>query len=325
MVSASALRVVFAGTPDFAAHYLKFLLNNSAFSENKDQIVGVYTQPDRPAGRGKQLQASPVKKLALENELQIFQPENFKSEEARRQLRDLNPDLMIVVAYGLILPEAVLNTPRLGCINIHASLLPRWRGAAPIQRAIEAGDAKSGITIMQMDVGLDTGDMLVTEECAISSVDTAGSLHDKLLAAGEPALAQTLQQLRSGQINPIKQDDSASTYAPKITKQEAAVDWTESGDIIERKIRAFYPFPIAYTQIGSHRIRIYEAFVLAENKALDAVLGTILAATEQGLDVKTADGAIRIKKLQLPGKKVLPIADVLRGNSDLFPVGAKFE
>ena len=221
MNSNSPLRIVFAGTPDFAAHYLDFVLKNTP-----DEIIGVYTQPDRPAGRGKKLKASPVKLLAEAQNLPLFQPVSLKDATAQEELKALEPDLMLVVAYGLILPQTILDIPKYGCINVHASLLPRWRGAAPIQRAIEAGDRTSGVTIMQMDAGLDTGDMLTSSECDIRAVDTGGSLHDKLAKTGESALSEALDLIRSRSSKPTPQDDAKSSYAPKITKEEACIDWS---------------------------------------------------------------------------------------------------
>lgn len=314
------LRIVFAGTPDFAAHYLEVLLENTA-----DQIVAVYTQPDRPAGRGKKLQASPVKKHAEQHQIPVYQPVSLKDPDAQKDLQALNPDLMIVVAYGLLLPQAVLDIPTQGCINVHASLLPRWRGAAPIQRAIEAGDKKSGITVMQMDAGLDTGDMLAISECDISAMDTGGSLHDKLLICGESALIDVLNQIRGDRLDPQPQDDRQSTYAPKISKQEAAIHWLETADLIERKIRAFYPFPIAHTEIEQQRVRIHQAFVVAEMSAPKELLpGQIIQSTSQGIDVATGQGVVRIKQLQMPGKKAMSVDDVLRGNATVFAAGNHF-
>lgn len=315
MTSSSPLRIVFAGTPDFAAHYLDFVLNNTS-----DQVVAVYTQPDRPAGRGKKLQPSPVKLLAEQHDLAIFQPPNLKDPAVQEELRALAPDLILVVAYGLILPKEVLNIPAQGCINVHASLLPRWRGAAPIQRAIEAGDKTTGITIMQMDTGLDTGDMLATAECEISAIDTGGSLHDKLCRTGEPALLQALEQISTNKQHAIPQNDALSNYAPKISKQEANIDWATSASTIERKIRAFHPFPVAYTQTAKGAVRIHKAYALSDDQK-NAPPGTILCATDDGIDVATGAGAIRIKQLQLPGKRSLSAAEVLRGNRPLFAPG----
>lgn len=311
-----SLRIVFAGTPEFAAHHL------SALIESSQNIVGVYTQPDRPAGRGKKLQPSPVKQLALEQGLPVYQPQNFKSTTEIDELASMQADVMVVVAYGLILPEAVLKTPRYGCINVHASLLPRWRGAAPIQRAIEAGDNESGITIMQMNQGLDTGEMLTKVSCIIESRDTAASLHDKLVDIGKAALLDTLGQIEVGQCHPEPQENTRATYARKLQKSEGQLDWTLDATTLDRKIRAFNPFPVCYTELGGHRIKIYQAFVLETHSSSQP--GRITAVSTQGLDVQTGRGTLRIERLQMPGKKVLPVADILRGYADLFQPGTLF-
>ncbi|MEQ9021179.1 MAG: methionyl-tRNA formyltransferase [Pseudomonadales bacterium] len=310
------MRIVFAGTPEFAAHHL------SALIESSHNIVGVYTQPDRPAGRGKKLLPSAVKQLALEQGLPVYQPPNFKNTTDIDELASLEADVMVVVAYGLILPEAVLKTPLSGCINVHASLLPRWRGAAPIQRAIEAGDSESGVTIMQMDQGLDTGDMLAKESCAIESRDTAAHLHDKLVDIGKAVLLDTLKQIETGQFHLEPQDDSRATYAHKIQKSEALLDWSMNATTLDRKIRAFNPFPVCYSELGGQRIKIHQAFVLETNSSSQP--GEIIATSSQGLDVQTGRGTLRIERLQMPGKKVLPVADILRGYADLFQPGALF-
>lgn len=313
--TAQGLRIVFAGTPDFAAQQLRTLL------ASEHQLVAVYTQPDRPAGRGKKLAASPVKQLAAEHGIPVYQPPTLKTAEAQAQLAGLNADIMVVVAYGLLLPQAVLDLPRLGCINIHASLLPRWRGAAPIQRAIEAGDTVSGITIMQMDVGLDTGDMLVKAECPILPDDTAGALHDRLAELAGPATLEALRQLHSAQAQPEPQDDRQSTYAAKISKAEAALDWRRPAQELARQVRAFNPFPIAFMRADDQEapIRVWAA------EALDAdpsePPARVLAIAPTGLDITCGEGVLRITSLQLPGKKPLPVADLLRGHPNLFVPG----
>jgi len=312
----SGLRVVFAGTPDFAAIHLNALVEAGV------NLCGVYTQPDRPAGRGKKLTPSPVKSLALQYQLPVFQPQNLKDSENQAEFAALKPDLFIVVAYGLLIPQAVLDTPTYGCINVHASLLPKWRGAAPIQRAIEAGDEETGITIMQMDKGLDTGDMLNKVTCVIDPKETGGSLHDKLAALGPPALLQTLKAIASGALNPEKQDDSLTTYARKISKAEAAIDWSQSAIAIERKIRAFNPFPIAFSTLGDKTIRLWSASSLAENSG--APPGTILPADKTSVMVACGSGSLKIEKAQLPGKKPLAIEDIMRGNADLFANNPSF-
>lgn len=312
------LRLVFAGTPDFAAHHLQALLENT-----QHDVVAVYTQPDRPAGRGKKLTPSPVKAVALQHQLSVLQPANLKGADAQKTLAELNADLMVVVAYGLLLPKAILDTPRLGCINVHASLLPRWRGAAPIQRAIAAGDTETGITIMQMDEGLDTGDMLVTAHLPIKPEETGGSLHDKLAAIGPDALHTTLNELAIGCAIAEKQDDTLSTYAPKLSKQEAAIDWQQSADLIDRKVRAFNPFPVAFTILNNERIRVWQGTSLANNHSTTP--GTILNSGNQGIEVACGQSSFLITELQLPGKKRLPVAEVLRSRAKLFATGVEFD
>ncbi len=315
------LRIIFAGTPEFAAEHLKTLLSNH------HQVIAVYSQPDRPAGRGKKLTASPVKEVALAHNIPVYQPLNFKSPEAVAELAALNADLMVVVAYGLILPKVVLDTPRLGCINVHASLLPRWRGAAPIQRAIEAGDSETGITIMQMDVGLDTGDMLIKASCPILPEDTGGSLHDKLINCGAPALLEALRQIASGTTTAEKQDDSQSNYAPKLSKEEAALDWQLSAQELERKVRAFNPFPVAHTKPAGvdddQRIRVWSA--QASGKTVDATPGSITKISNEGVWIACKEGQLILEQLQFPGKKAMNIGEILRGHPDLFKVGDQLE
>ncbi|BFM13831.1 methionyl-tRNA formyltransferase [Maricurvus nonylphenolicus] len=310
----SGLRIVFAGTPDFAAHHLQTLLNS------EHEVIAVYTQPDRPAGRGKKLAASPVKALALEHNIAVYQPQNFKEQADRDALAELNADIMVVVAYGLLLPKAVLDTPRLGCINVHASLLPRWRGAAPIQRAVAAGDTETGVTIMQMDVGLDTGDMLVISRCPIEANDTGGSLHDRLLTLGGPALIEALEQLAQGTAQPEKQDDSLANYAHKLTKQEAALDWQLSAEELDRQIRAFNPFPVAYFSQDKDRIRVWDAEI--NPTVTQAEAGTIIHVDKDAIDVACGQHSLKLKQLQLPGKKVLSIKDILNGHAQRFSVGS---
>ncbi len=315
------LRIIFAGTPDFAAEHLKTLLGS------RHQVIAVYSQPDRPAGRGKKLTASPVKEVALAHQIPVYQPLNFKSPEAVAELASLNADLMVVVAYGLILPKVILDTPRLGCINVHASILPRWRGAAPIQRAIEAGDSETGVTIMQMDVGLDTGDMLIKAFCPILRDDTGGSLHDKLISIGSPALLEALDQIEAGATQPQKQDDTLSNYAPKLSKEEAALNWQLSAQALERKVRAFNPFPIAHTKPAGtgddQRIRVWAA--AAVDKTTGVTPGSITHIGTDGLWVACAQGQLVIQELQLPGKKAMSVNDVLRGHPDLFKAGDLLE
>ncbi|WP_439134278.1 methionyl-tRNA formyltransferase [Pseudomaricurvus sp.] len=312
------MRLIFAGTPDFAAHHLQYLIDSD------HEIVGVYTQPDRPAGRGKKLVASPVKQLAEQHNLTVFQPVNFKEEGALDTLTQLNADVMVVVAYGLLLPQPVLDAPRFGCINVHASLLPRWRGAAPIQRAIAAGDRETGITIMQMDIGLDTGDMLIKTHCPIDTDDTGGSLHDKLLVQGGPALIEALTQIEQQTLKPEKQDDSLACYASKLTKEEAAIDWNQPAQVLYNQIRAFNPFPVAYfsqtnSNQGNDRIRVWDCQICeGQGQA-----GTVLQTDNQGIVVACGEGALSLKQLQLPGKKALAVRDILNGHSDRFATGTQ--
>ena len=313
----SSLKLIFAGTPEFAATHLKALI------ESEHQLMAVYTQPDRPAGRGKKLQASAVKKLALEAGIAVLQPQSLRDEEEQSRLADLGADAMVVVAYGLILPQAVLDIPRLGCLNVHASLLPRWRGAAPIQRAIEAGDDKSGTTIMQMDAGLDTGNMLATASCDITASTTAASLHDQLAALGAPLLVEVLSHLEAYQSKAIVQNEDKANYASKITKEEAQLDWQSSATTLDRAIRAFNPFPISYTFLEGQRIKVWQASP-AGNAPLAEAPGTILKADRSGILVNCGDGQLNIQRLQLPGGKPLTAEQLLNGSADMFRPGACF-
>ena len=304
------MRVLFAGTPDFAAAHLQALLDAPTIS-----VIGVYSQPDRPAGRGKKLTASPVKKLALKHQLPVFQPQSLKDPEQQRILSELQADIMVVVAYGLILPQAILDAPRLGCINVHASILPRWRGAAPIQRAIEAGDAETGVTIMQMDAGLDTGAMLSVSRCDIDSNETSASLHSKLEVLGAPALLHTLESLNSGLAVAVEQDDQLSCYAAKITKQEALIDWSQSAQILDRQIRAFNPFPAAYTTLDELRIKIWQAKPTA---ASGLTPGQIISAESAGILVSCGEQSLLLTEIQLPGKSRMAVSEVLKSRGELF-------
>jgi methionyl-tRNA formyltransferase len=311
------LRLIFAGTPEFAATHLNALI------DSEHQLLAVYTQPDRPAGRGKKLQASPVKQLAQDKGIPVRQPLSLKDAEAQRELAALDADLLVVVAYGLILPQAVLDIPRLGCLNVHASLLPRWRGAAPIQRAIEAGDTQTGITIMQMDAGLDTGDMLATGHCAIDQFTTAASLHDRLAELGPPLLLEVLHDLPDSQRQAAKQDDKLATYASKILKPEAAIDWHRDAAELDRSIRAFNPFPVCYTTLGGERIKIWQARPASTVRAAEPP-GCILRADREGIVVNCGVGQLTIQRLQLAGGKVLDTEQLLNARAELFAPGQQF-
>ena len=312
----SSLRVLFAGTPEFASLHLAALI------DSEHQLIGVYTQPDRPAGRGRKLQASPVKQLALQAGLPVLQPPSLKDEAAQRQLAQLQADVMVVVAYGLILPQAVLDAPRFGCLNVHASLLPRWRGAAPIQRAIEAGDASTGITIMQMDAGLDTGAMLATNSCAIGEHTNAAELHDQLAALGPPLLLQVLGDLQNHLQNSRAQDDTQANYAHKILKSEAQLNWLCSARELDRRIRAFNPFPVCFSRLDGDRIRIWQGSV---RPAPPGASGTIVQADENGIVVLCGEQALAIEVLQLEGGKALQAREILSAHQARFAVGKRFE
>tara|TARA_B110000444_G_scaffold242731_1_gene260363 strand:+ start:1330 stop:2283 length:954 start_codon:yes stop_codon:yes gene_type:complete len=313
----SSLRIVFAGTPVFAAQHLQALLNG------RHQLVAVYTQPDRPSGRGKKLTCSAVKQLAVANNLPIHQPKSLRNLEEQKILASLGADLLVVVAYGLILPEEVLLTPRYGCVNVHASLLPRWRGAAPIQRAIEAGDSETGVTVMQMDAGMDTGNMLATASCLIDIDETASSLHDKLILIGIPALEKTLKLIATQTCQPEVQNDYFSCYAAKIAKSEAEIDWTESAEMIERKIRAFNPFPIAFSTFKNERLRIWKAST--SDKDSRAPAGTITAHNEQdNIEIACGRGTLNLEKIQMPGGTTLSCKDILNSRRLYFEPGLAF-
>lgn len=316
-----SLRIIFAGTPDFAATAL------SALIKSEHQLVAVYTQPDRPAGRGRKLHASPVKDVALEHNIPVLQPDNLKNIEAQEVLRSFNADVMVVAAYGLILPQAVLDIPRLGCLNIHASLLPRWRGAAPIQRAIAAGDKESGITIMQMNAGLDTGDILQISTCPISEEDNGGSLHDRLAEIGATAILKTLEDLTNNNINPVPQDDALATYAHKLDKQEAQINWQHSASKIERLIRAFNPWPVAFTQLNEKTFRIWQAQALASdsNYKTGMTPGTVISCDKKGIDICCGEGVLRILSLQPSGSKKMDVAAFMNGHAKQLPVGSVFQ
>ncbi|GIX31661.1 MAG: methionyl-tRNA formyltransferase [Porticoccaceae bacterium] len=310
------LRIAFAGTPPFAAAHLRALLAAGA------RVVAAYTQPDRPAGRGRRLAESPVKALARAAGVPVRQPESLRDPAAVAQFAELAADVFVVVAYGLILPPSILALPRLGCVNVHASLLPRWRGAAPIPRAIAAGDRESGITVMQMDEGLDTGPILRQAAVPIDPDETAGSLHDKLLAVGPPLLVAVLEELARGRVRPVPQDHARATYAPKVAPAEAALDWRRPAGELARQVRAFDPVPGCHTRLGSLRLKIWRARPLSDGGAPP---GTILAAGPEGIAVACGAGALLVEELQLPGRTRLAAAEVVRGRPALFAPGNRFE
>lgn len=320
-----SLKIVFAGTPDFASQILQALL------KGPHVIQAVFTQPDRPAGRGRHLQMSAVKQLALRHELPIYQPESLKDPSGTELtlLRRLEPDLILVVAYGLILPMSLLSIPKQGCWNVHASLLPHWRGASPVQQAILKGDSLTGITLMQMDEGLDTGDIISMHPCAIELRETSESLLNRLALIAGPALLAALSALEEGKISRQKQDSSKASYAPKISKAAAKIDWGKSALEIDRQIRAFNPWPIAFTEIDQQRIRIFSAEPLSsiDNPSISShaiVPGTITDVTQHGVDVATGEGKIRLLEIQFPGGKRQNIAAILNSKKSLFQPGLSF-
>ncbi|MCU7799025.1 MAG: methionyl-tRNA formyltransferase [gamma proteobacterium symbiont of Lucinoma myriamae] len=308
------MKIIFAGTPDFSTVVLQSLL------DSEHEVIAVYTQPDRPAGRGRKLTASPVKALAVEHEIPVYQPASFKDAAAQQELIELQADVMIVVAYGLILPKAVLTAPQHGCLNIHASILPRWRGAAPIQRAILAGDQQSGVTIMQMDEGLDTGDMLLIKRCDIDAKDTGSSLHDRLAVMGAIAMLQTLADIEAHCLQPQAQGGAQATYAHKLDKQEAQIDWHHEASAIVRKIQAFNSWPVAYTHYNGKSLRLWQACLLelevqSDVQANEQQSGEVIAESSQGIDILAKNGVVRIIELQMPGKKRIMVKDFINGQS----------
>jgi len=296
-VSQEGLRVIFAGTPDFAAQHLQALL------DSPHQVVAVYSQPDRPAGRGRKLTASPVKALALEHAIEVQQPLSLKDAYAQQVLANYNADIMVVVAYGLLLPQVVLDTPRLGCINVHGSLLPRWRGAAPIQRAILAGDAMSGVTVMQMEAGLDTGPMLLKAQIPIAPIDSSASLYEKLAVLGCNSLVDALDSLQSAGLTAQVQDNAAANYAAKLTKTEGAIDWHQSAQQISLQVRGLNPWPVAYSDWHDSRLRIWMAHAIDTSSNQPA--GSLVALDKTGLEVACGTGHLKITQLQWPGGKAL--------------------
>jgi methionyl-tRNA formyltransferase len=311
-----ALNIIFAGTPEFAAEHLRTLI------ASEHNVVAVYSQPDRPAGRGRKLTASAVKALAVEHDIPVYQPLNFKTDESVDELKSLNADLMVVVAYGLILPQIVLDAPRLGCVNVHASLLPRWRGAAPIHRSLLAGDEQTGVTIMQMDAGLDTGDMLVTQTCAIHNTDTSQVLHDRLIDVGGPALLEALTQLEDGKATPEKQNDTLANYAHKLEKSEGQIQWAKTAQEIDRQVRGLTPWPGAFTAWQGDTVRVHKTSYKETVSA--AAPGTIIEMSSVGFVVATGSGQLLIETLQLPGKKAMAVKDILNARREQFEAHPNF-
>ncbi|THB68257.1 MAG: methionyl-tRNA formyltransferase [Gammaproteobacteria bacterium] len=300
------MRIIFAGTPDFSVLPLRAIIDAG------HEIVAVFTQPDRPAGRGRKLVASPVKESALEHGIPVFQPQSLKDSEIQQIIIDYKPDVMVVVAYGLLLPPEVLTIPAHGCLNIHASLLPRWRGAAPIQRAILAGDKESGVAIMQMDEGLDTGDVILMQKCRIDKSDTGGVLHDRLAEIGATAIIEALQQIENGSVKRVTQPEAGVTYAAKLSKAEAEIDWSDGAENIIRKINAFNPYPVAHTSYRGKKMRLWKASLLAEGSA-GKKPGEIVFVDKKRLQIAVGDGVIEILSLQLQGGKRLKTADFING------------
>lgn len=306
-------KIVFAGTSEFAVPSLEILL------KSQNSICAVYTRPNRPAGRGLKLTQSPIKQFAMRHRLPIYQPENLRNENEQSILKDLQADIMIDAAYGLFLPKEVLEIFKFGCINVHPSLLPRWRGAAPIQRAILAGDKKTGVTIMQVDEGWDTGDILSQVTCNIEKTDTSASLDRKLANIGAELLLDTLQKVEIGRIQPVFQDNNLSCYAKKITKQEARLDWKLSAEELNRAVRAYNPWPVAFTSIDDQVLRIWKSEVI--NEITHEQPGTIIRANKNGVDVAAGTRVLRLLELQFPGGKILQVGAILNSKSEMFQSG----
>lgn len=313
------MKILFAGTPDFAASLL------SALVQSQHQVMGVLCQPDKPSGRGQKTHPPATKLLAQQQNIPVLQPVTLKSDEIQDTLRGFQADLMVVAVYGLLLPPAVLAIPRLGCLNVHASLLPRWRGASPIHQAILSGDAETGITLMKMDAGLDTGDILLKRALTIEASDTTATLFDKLSTLGATCLVNFLNDCDSKNLQTLigePQDSRLATHAPKINKQDACIDWQKSAIQIEREIRAFQPWPISFSMLDDQLIRFWSASI--ENTKSTQPAGTILSATAKGLKIATGDGILCAESLQLPGKKPLPFNTLLNGHASLFTNGKQF-
>ncbi len=307
----SSLRIIYAGTPDFAVPALQVLI------DSPHQVVAVYTQPDRPSGSGRKIHFGPVKQLAVEHDIPVEQPKSLKSEDAQQTLVAYQADVMIVAAYGLILPQAILDTPSHGCLNIHGSLLPQWRGAAPIQRAIAAGDKKTGITIMQMDKGLDTGDMLHKSTLAITKTDTGQTIHDQLSIQGAKDIMLVIDQLMNESLQPTPQNDSLASYAHKLSKAEAKIDWSQSAETIDQMVRAFNPWLIAYTHHGGKTIKVLmtTATHTEASTQTQTPVGTVISESKAGIEISTGNGTLLVHRLQIPGKKAMNVTDYLNGHS----------
>lgn len=316
------LNIIFAGTPDFAAKHLAALI------ESPHNIIAVYCPPDKPAGRGKKLTACATKNLALMHDIPVEQPINFKDEIDQQTLASYQADIMVVVAYGLLLPEVILQTPRLGCINVHGSILPKWRGAAPIQRSLESGDPQTGVTIMQMNKGLDTGDMISTAFCNVEPNDTSATLYEKLALLGPTALIETLTSIANNTHTAEPQNNNLATYAAKLDKNEAELNWQLPASTLDRKIRAYIPWPVAQftfheaknSKQQAHRIRIWQASIVEYNTT-EIEPGTIISANKKGIVVSTGCQALNLEIIQIPGKKAMPVADILNSKADWFIVG----
>lgn len=310
-MEASSLKIIFAGTSDFAAHHLKALI------DRKYRICAVLTRPDKPSGRGQKITVKWVKRLAEENNISLYQPQTLQDTSIQNELQRVEPDLIIDVAYGLFLPKEILILPRLGCINVHPSLLPRWRGPAPIQYAILSGDKETGVSIMQVDEGWDTGPILRQERCPILDTDTTADLDERLTDLGIKNLIETLSDFASNTITIVPQKNALVTYSKKITREDAKIDWKKSALEINRQVRAFNPIPGAYTTIGNIVVHIWQAIVL-ESGSRELPAGTILQLSKAGIDVATGDASLQIQKMQFPGKKILAVADILNSKKDFF-------